>query len=184
MTRSLFDSPAYVPSGNADEAYAETLSRLLDHGAEVTGGESLSVGSGKKCHELLNFTVVLDSPRDRLIFNEARRLNLPAAVARFLWMMAGSDRLADIAFYEPKVSFFTDDGISIPGSSYGQRILRSRPALINSKQLSTGLRKTRSRGARQSRFTIPRTPSVPLRTSPVPSASSTIFAAAPYTRRR
>jgi thymidylate synthase len=129
MNRSSSDSLHRLNTSNADEAYAWTLSQLLDHGEEVIGGESLSVGSGQKVHELLNFTVVLDSPRDRLIFNKARRINLPAAVARFLWMMAGSDRLADIAFYEPKVSLFTDDGISIPGSSYGQRILRSRPGL-------------------------------------------------------
>jgi hypothetical protein len=44
-------------------------------------------------------------------------------------MMAGSDRLADIAFYEPRVHSFSDDGISVPGSSYGQRILRARPGL-------------------------------------------------------
>jgi hypothetical protein len=44
-------------------------------------------------------------------------------------MMAASDRLADIAFYEPKVRFFSDNAISVPGSSYGQRILSPRPGL-------------------------------------------------------
>jgi thymidylate synthase len=129
MTRSLFDPPGYLQAGDADGAYAETLSRVLDHGEVVTGGNSLSVGAGKNSHELLNYSVVLSNPREKLILNEARRIYLPAAVARFVWMMAGSDRLADIAFYEPKVKSFSDDGIAVPGSSYGQRIMRARPGL-------------------------------------------------------
>jgi thymidylate synthase len=118
-----------MEAGDADAAYAETLSRVLDNGEVVTGGNSLSIGAGKSSHELLNYSVVLSNPREKLIFNEARRIYLPAAVARFVWMMAGSDRLADIAFYEPKVKSFSDDGIAVPGSSYGQRIMRARPGL-------------------------------------------------------
>ena len=114
---------------DADALYGETLSSLLEHGTVVASGKSLSVGSEQKSHEILNFTAIMASPQNKLIFNPVRRINLPAGIARFLWMMAGSDRLADIAFYEPKVNFFTDDGISIPGSNYGQRILRSRPGL-------------------------------------------------------
>lgn len=129
MTRSLFEPQAYIQVGDADAAYAETLSRVLDHGEVVTGGTSLSIGAGKNSHELLNYSVVLGNPREKLIFNEARRIYLPSAVARFVWMMAGSDRLADIAFYEPKVQSFSDDGIAVPGSSYGQRIMRARPGL-------------------------------------------------------
>jgi thymidylate synthase len=129
MTRSLFDPLVYLQASDADAAYAETLSRVLDHGDVVTGGESLSVGAGKNSHELLNYSVVLSNPREKLIFNEARHIYLPSAVARFVWMMAGSDRLADIAFYEPKVKSFSDDGIAVPGSSYGQRIMRARPGL-------------------------------------------------------
>lgn len=129
MTRSLFDSPAHAQVGDANAAYAETLSRVLDYGEVVSAGESRSVGSGKDTYELLNYSVVLKNPVEKLIFNKARPINLQSAVARFLWIMAGSDRLADIAFYEPKVKFFTDDGIAIPGSSYGQRIMRARPGL-------------------------------------------------------
>lgn len=119
MSRSLFDPTSYLQVDDADAAYAETLSRVLDHGEVVKGGESLSVGAGKDSHELLNYSVVLSNPREKLIFNEVRRIYLPGAVARFVRMMAGSDRLADIAFYEPKVKSFSDDGIAVPGSSYG-----------------------------------------------------------------
>lgn len=122
-------SPHLKVALDSDEAYASTLDLLLTKGVDVRLGDSKSTGSGKLTKELLNFKVVLENPRERFIKNPNRMLNLPAAVARFIWMMAGSDRLADIAFYEPKVRFFTDDGISVPGSSYGQRILQPRPGL-------------------------------------------------------
>lgn len=118
-----------IRSEDADEAFAQTLSCLLDCNSRVVGGKTLSIGSGKECHEILNFTTIISNPRNRLIYNSARRLTIPAAVARFVWMMAGSDRLADIAYYEPKVNAFTDDNVSVPGSNYGQRILHPRPGL-------------------------------------------------------
>jgi hypothetical protein len=42
-------------------------------------------------------------------------------------MFAGSDRLEDIAFYEPKVRFYTDNKIAVPGSNYGARLFQPRP---------------------------------------------------------
>src|SRR6185312_3345293 len=65
---------------------------------------------------------------------------LPGAVARFVWMMAASDRLADIAFYEEKVKYFSDNGIAVPGSNYGQRMLSPRPGL---NQLESVIRRLR-----------------------------------------
>jgi thymidylate synthase len=129
MEKALFDFQNHLIVTDADEAYAKTLSSLLNDGSRIEAGESKSVGSGKSTYEIMNFSIKIENPRQRLVFNSERKINLPAAVARFLWMMAGSDRLADIEFYEPKVGSFSDDGIVIPGSSYGQRILRSRPGL-------------------------------------------------------
>jgi thymidylate synthase len=114
---------------NADSAYTETMSLLLKEGRQVSAGESLSVGSERDFREILNFSVQIENPSEKLVFNESRRINLPGAIARFVWMMAGSERLADIAFYEPKVKFFSDDGITVPGSSYGHRMIRPRPGL-------------------------------------------------------
>jgi thymidylate synthase len=123
---------------DVDAALVTTLAALRESGAVVSGGASSSVGSGKEARELLNFTAVIQNPRERLVRNPKRPLNLPAAVARFVWMMAGSDRLADIAFYEEKVRYFSDDGVSVPGSSYGQRMLQARPGL---NQLASVIRR-------------------------------------------
>jgi thymidylate synthase len=126
---------------SADDAYAGTLQDLLEEGSVSQQGESLSVGSGKETKEILNYAVAITSPRERLVFNAKRKLNLPAAVARFVWMMAASDRLADIAFYEDKVRKFSDNGITIPGSSYGQRILNPRPGLNQLESVIDRLKK-------------------------------------------
>ncbi|HVT19057.1 MAG TPA: thymidylate synthase [Thermoanaerobaculia bacterium] len=58
-----------------------------------------------------------------------RELNITTAIARFVWMVAGSDRLEDIAFYEPMVRRYTDNNISVPGSSYGMRLFQPRPGV-------------------------------------------------------
>lgn len=136
----------------ADDAYASTLQDVLDHGSLCQQGAGLSIGSGRESREILNYAVVISSPRERLIFNKARKLNLPAAVARFVWMMAASDRLADIAFYEDKVRGFSDDGLAVPGSNYGQRMLRPRPGL---NQLESVIRRLKEDpGSRRAAISI------------------------------
>jgi len=81
----------------------------------------------KPSRELLGYSVVIEHPRRRLIDNDIRPLPLISAVARFVWTMAGNARLADIAFYEPQVERFTDDGLSVPGSNYGARLRQPYP---------------------------------------------------------
>ena len=120
-------------SENADGAFLATLADILEHGFSV---DSVRTGADKVQHsstELLGYLVQFYDVRDRIVWNSKWPLNLPVAVARFVWMMAASDRLADIQFYEPRVSAFTDNKISVPGSSYGMRILQPRPG---SNQLS------------------------------------------------
>ena len=72
----------------------------------------------------------IDDPLDRIVHSSTRPLNLPGAIARFIWMMGANDRLKDIEFYwGSRVTSFSDDGIIVPGSSYGQRILHARPGV-------------------------------------------------------
>ncbi len=128
--------------GNADEAYVETLKLVLDRGQVLkASADTRSTGAGQVTKEIMNSTLSIENPIERLVFNPARKINLPAAVARFVWMMAGSDRLADIAFYEPKVKRFSDDGVSVPGSNYGERMLQPRPGLNQLVSVIERLRK-------------------------------------------
>lgn len=113
-----------VSGADADEALLETLRALTDEGAEVGGGQ----GRGPS-REILDFTVELTNLRDRIPVNPAASFDLTVAVARFVWMVSGDDRLADIRFYEEAVTHFSDNQISVPGSNYGTRLFQPRPGL-------------------------------------------------------
>jgi hypothetical protein len=115
---------------DVDSAFTTTLRDILSQRGEITQPKSLSVGSEKKFKEILNCNVVVTGPRQRLVMNPKHPLKLPGAVARFVWMMAANNRLKDIEFYWGKaVTPFSDDGIIVPGSSYGERMLHPRPGL-------------------------------------------------------
>ena len=86
--------------------------------------------------ERLNLQFSWVSPLNRLI----DKLTLDTAVARFVWMMAANNRLSDIAFYEPRVSAFTDDGLTVPGSSYGMRLRQPQPGVDQVKETIESLK--------------------------------------------
>ncbi len=114
--------------GTAAEAYRGVLSDLVR--CEPAGG---TIGGADKVQgetrELIGFSYELTDVRNRIVGSEIQSLRLPVAVARFVWMMSANNRLADIAFYEPKVASFTDDGLTVPGSSYGMRMRQPMPGL-------------------------------------------------------
>ena len=132
----------------ASEAFAAVLSdlRCASPSAPVAGGTEKVRGATL---EALGYSFGLTSLRARLVSGGLKALDLPVAVARFVWMMSGSNRLADIAFYEPMVKHFTDDGVVVPGSSYGMRIFQSAPGLDQLKGVIERLKEDRStrRGA-------------------------------------
>ncbi|WP_247542437.1 thymidylate synthase [Bradyrhizobium sp. 146] len=126
---------------NANEAFAETLKAVRNSGHFVASDDSASIGSGRSTTEIINFSMEVESPRDRLILNPQRPMNIVTSVARFVWMMSGNNRLEDIAFYEPKVSKFTDDNLTVPGSDYGMRMFQPRPGLDQISGILQELRK-------------------------------------------
>src|SRR4051812_4461069 len=99
----------------ATDAIKATLSDLLDlrrlepdevgeAGATTTTPNQAQDGF----REHLNYSFDLPFPLHRL----SPKLRLHVAVARFVWMMAANNRLADIAFYEPKVAHYSDDQLT------------------------------------------------------------------------
>ena len=99
----------------ANEAFYNAVKDVWESGIPVTTHRGLT-------RELLAFQLTIERPLDRVVSLEARSIRVTTAVARFVWMIAGNDRLEDIAYYEPKVRAFTDDGLIVPGSSYGRRL--------------------------------------------------------------
>lgn len=112
---------------HVDEGFVRTLEFVVDNGHHM--GVDPAEKSRKGSTEVLGFQVIVEDARDRITTNPRKPLNIVGAVARFAWMVAGSDRLEDIAFYEPKVRPYTDNMISVPGSNYGMRLFQPRPGL-------------------------------------------------------
>lgn len=103
----------------ADEAFTGTIFDCLQGHFIATEKDS--------SYEILNYTTGMSNPRARIITNPLRPLNLIVAVARFVWMASGNNRVHDIAYYEPKVAGFSDNGLVVPGSCYGNRLFEARP---------------------------------------------------------
>ncbi len=106
---------------NVAEAQLTTVREIVARGYAVnsTGGDAGFV-------ELLGYTTGMSNPLAR-IGSGKRPLPTIGAIARFVWLVSGSDRLEDIAYYESRVRSYTDDGLSVPGSSYGKRIFNASP---------------------------------------------------------
>ena len=81
-----------------------------------------SAPRGLPTHELLGQTFSLTHPRARTILSPARRWRLPLAVGEFCWHAAASDEVDALAYYAPRWRSFAEDGETIRGSCYGQRI--------------------------------------------------------------
>ncbi|MET3413803.1 thymidylate synthase [Methylobacterium sp. 1030] len=113
----------------ADAAFRGVIADLLDGAAAVA-----PVGEGAdkvrdSTRERLGYRFILEDMRARIVASDLYGLDLRAAVARFVWMASGNNRLADIAFYVPKAKDFTDDDIVMPGSSYGHRMRYPSPGI-------------------------------------------------------
>jgi thymidylate synthase len=106
--------------------YLNTISALLNTGHYVTANTSLSIGSNRDYYELLNYSFNIDEPKNRLINADIKVFNIYRALGRFVWLMRGSNLVSEIAYYDSNIKNFSDDGIIVPGSSFGNRIFDSQ----------------------------------------------------------
>lgn len=109
-------------------AYQESLHALVSEGQEIESvSDANSIGSqfgqrSRPTKELLGYSFVLESPRDRAVSFRSRKLNLPFAVANCIWTLAGSDNLKFISFYNERGEQFSDDKETLSGA-HGKRLL-------------------------------------------------------------
>jgi thymidylate synthase len=106
----------------ADAMVKSTIADCIQHGEYVKTGKDAS-------YELLHYQTGLSVPEARVTTNPHRPLNFVVALARWVWLMSGNSRVEDIAYYEPKVANFTDDGLNVPGSNYGARLMNPLPGV-------------------------------------------------------
>lgn len=104
----------FIRSDNFTSIYKELQSDLIIEG-KVSRPRELAT------YELLNVNLVLDNPRDRILYSKVRKHNYTYGAAEFIWYIAGVNYLDFITFYLPRMKDYSDDGKTL-NSAYGYRI--------------------------------------------------------------
>jgi len=86
---------------------------------------------GAKSSELLGVGYRIENPVQRVITLPSRKTNLVFNFAEALWYLAGSDRLAQIAYYAPSITRYSADQQTLTGTAYGPRIFDYGRAGLN-----------------------------------------------------
>jgi thymidylate synthase len=83
---------------------------------------------GKRIRELPHQTVIVDLSYP-VLRCPARGLNYRFLAAEASWICRGSNRLADLTPYNPRMAEFSDDGETLAGA-YGPRVLHQLPYVV------------------------------------------------------
>jgi thymidylate synthase len=105
---------------NSLETIYRKLMRMLD-----TDPDFSSAPRGKPIHEFIGSSFTLTDPRNRLVTSPARKMNYGFAVGELCWYLRGDTDLETMAYYNRRMSQFSDDGKTI-NSAYGYRMFRDR----------------------------------------------------------
>jgi thymidylate synthase len=111
-------------------AYPAIIRDVLDSGwdvAPVSNPSSIAsrFGTGRRpFRELVAYTFAVERPEACLLRAPTRAMNLEYALAQWTWMMAGSDDVAAISYYNPRGWDFTEDRHSLRGA-FGHRLRRA-----------------------------------------------------------
>jgi thymidylate synthase len=97
-----------------------------------SGYEHCSSPRGMKIKESLAVSFRIANPRDRGIFNPARKFKTHYTVAECLWYLSGNDKTAWISYYAPFWSKISDDG-ETANSAYGARIFKSHTRICGAQ---------------------------------------------------
>jgi thymidylate synthase len=84
---------------------------------------------GKPCLERIGVQLRVENSYQNLICDAQRGLNYRFAVAEFLWILAGLDRLDVLTKYNKNMAEFSDDGVTLTGA-YGPRLKTQWPWLL------------------------------------------------------
>ena len=101
---------------SVDASYHALVKAIWEEGQVVSP-------RGRVTKELGPVTVTITNPRHRIVTHPVRRLNPGFMLGEFLWIMRGSNDLAEITHYNREWANFSDDGTTLNGA-YGQRIFR------------------------------------------------------------
>ncbi len=99
-----------------DKQWKDVLNDVLTKGQPVK-----RKNSKRDIIEIVSYQFHLDDPRDRLLYSEARGLNIFQCIGQFLWITQGNFNLEAIKYYQPISEKFSSDGVRVIGA-YGPRL--------------------------------------------------------------
>jgi thymidylate synthase len=88
----------------------------------IVRGQSASP-RGMRTLEIIGHAFSLSNPRARVVCFPDRRWSLPLAIGEFCWHMRGDKCVEALSYYANAWSTYSDDGISVDGSCYGNKAL-------------------------------------------------------------
>ncbi|TSB05278.1 thymidylate synthase [Sphingorhabdus contaminans] len=85
------------------------------------GSGSATSPRGMSTLEVIGYNFSLTNPRARIVGFPDRRWSLPLAIGEFCWHMRGDNSVEALSYYADAWSSFSDDGITVRGSCYGNK---------------------------------------------------------------
>ena len=100
----------------------EHINDVLKATAESCIGSGLATSPrGMSTLEVIGYNFSLMNPRARIVGFPNRRWSLPLAIGEFCWHMRGDNSVDALSYYADAWSNFSDDGITVRGSCYGNK---------------------------------------------------------------
>ena len=103
-----------VSSSTLNASFKECLSELLEYGVETKP-------RGEKVKEIINYSIVTDDPRNRVITFAERKTSMKYLLGEFIWYLSGSPNVQDINMYSKFWEAIAKEDGTV-NSNYGTRI--------------------------------------------------------------
>jgi len=99
-----------------DERWREILSDIINNGDDV-----IREDPERNIKEIVSHKFEIEDPRDRLLYDDGRSLNIFQCIGHFLWITQGNFNLKAIQYYQPWAENVSSDGYKVIGA-YGPRL--------------------------------------------------------------
>lgn len=103
-----------VSSSALNASFQECLGELLEYGVETQP-------RGQKVKEIINYSIVVDDPRNRVITFAERKTSMKYLLGEFIWYLSGSPNVQDINMYSKFWDAIAKEDGTV-NSNYGTRI--------------------------------------------------------------
>ena len=120
---------------SAKDLISAAWSEIQEKGTYFDSAESEQSVFQGAFKELLNWSGTLTNPSARVL--KSQNFNIGLAVARFMYLIRGSNTSEEIAFYAPRVMDYSDDGKHLFGSAYGFKIFKENRFWNMAEKLKT-----------------------------------------------